>query len=204
VRFTVLLVGTSCRLCIAPSWATLSHKQQIGCSEPAAPIIRRMAARFPQRPQAHQLEDESETYLRGWIPPGWACDKPQHDYGVDFLVWLSEKGEVTGQRLAVQLKASHTATATDSVVVQLKTSTLLLLRDLLDVVLLVKYVAAEKEAYWLLLKDFTSDPRSGQHTISIRIPTANRISSAPWDTIAQHVKAVHYKKLNANRPGKPT
>ncbi len=162
-----------------------------------------MTPQFPQRPRAHQLEDESETFFRRFLPHDWTCDRPQHDYGVDLLVGLANGGQINGQQLVVQLKASERAHSLDSVTVRLETATLRLIREMLQVAMLVKYVAAEKEAYWLLLKDFTVQPNPGQTTVTIRIPKGNRISAAPWDVVAQHVQAVHYRKLNANRPGRP-
>jgi hypothetical protein len=78
--------------------------------------------------------------------------------------------------------------------------TLNYLREVLEVALVVKYVAAEREAYWLLLKDFTTQPREGQKTVTIRLPRANRITDDPWPHIAAHVQTVHYRKLQANKP----
>ena len=162
-----------------------------------------MAAQFPQRPRAHELEDQSENFFRQSLPVGWTCDKPQHDYGVDLRLGLANDGRITGQQLIVQLKASEVADAADSVVVRLEVAPLMLLRQMLEVAILVKYIAAEQEAYWLLLKDFTAEPRPGQKTITVRIPKNNRLSATPWPHIAQHVQAVHFRKLNANRPGHP-
>ena len=162
-----------------------------------------MAARLPQRPRAHELEVQSENFFRQNLPAGWTCDKPQHDYGVDLRLGLTIDGQITGQQLVVQLKASEVANAADYVVVRLEVTTLALLRKMLEVAMLVKYIAAEREAYWLLLKDFTAEPMDGQRTVSVRIPKVNRLSANPWPFIGQHVQAVHFRKLNANRPGHP-
>lgn len=162
-----------------------------------------MTKRLPQRPRAHELEVQSENFFRLNLPAGWTCDKPQHDYGVDLRLGLATDGQITGQQLVVQLKASEVADAADYVLVRLDVTTLALLRQMLEVAMLVKYIAAEREAYWLLLKDFTSEPRDGQRTVSVRIPKVNRLSANPWPFVGQHVEAVHFRKLNANRPGHP-
>ena len=162
-----------------------------------------MATTLPQRPRAHQLETESENYFRSALPLGWSCDKPQHDYGVDLRIGLASEGRIDGRQLIVQLKASEVAANHGSVAIQIETQTLQLLRDMLEVAMLVKYIAEEKEAYWLLLKDFTVLPKDGQKTITVRIPKTNRLSTCPWNQVALHVQAVHYRKLNANRPGQP-
>ena len=160
-----------------------------------------MAQLLPQRPRAHELADESENYFRSALPPGWTCDKPQIDYGVDLRVGLATAGRVNGQQLIVQLKASEADNDRESLAVRLDVSTLTLLRDMLEVAMLVKYIAADREAYWLLLKDFTGQAEDNQRTITVRIPKANRLSNCPWDRVAEHVSAVHYRKLHANRSG---
>lgn len=159
-----------------------------------------MATQLPQRPRTHELEDESETFLRRHLPAGWTCDRPQHDYGIDLRVGLAEQGQINGQQLVIQLKASDHSEYPNSVTVRLDVSTLALLRGMLEVAMLVKYVAAENEAYWLLLKDFTKKPTQGQQTITVQIPKKNKVSAQPWATVSQHVQAVHYRKLNANLP----
>lgn len=165
--------------------------------------VSTMATRLPQRPRAHELEVESEKYFRQNLPAGWTCDKPQHDYGVDLRLGLTTDGRITGQQLVVQLKASEIANTGDYVVVRLKVTTLAMLRQMLEVAMLVKYIMSEGEAYWLLLKDFTAEPMNGQKTVSVRIPKVNRLSENPWPLIGQHVNDVHFRKLNANRPGHP-
>ncbi|UBB24019.1 DUF4365 domain-containing protein [Pseudoxanthomonas japonensis] len=162
-----------------------------------------MTPQLPQRPRAHQLEDESENFFRQSLPHGWTCDRPQNDYGVDLRVGLANDGYINGQQLVVQLKASEKADSPDFVVIRLEVATLQLLRQVLDVAVLVKYVAAERKAYWLLLKDFTTQPKRGQKTIKIRIPKENRISAEAWNAVAYHVQAVHDRKLNSNLPGHP-
>jgi Domain of unknown function (DUF4365) len=160
-----------------------------------------MASRFPQRPEAHQLEAESVAFLQAQVPHRWTCDRPEHDYGVDLRLGLARNGQVTGEQLVVQLKASAIAPEGESVSVSLDVPTLNFLRNMLEVAMVVKYVASEQEAYWLLLKDFGTQPREGQKTVTIRIPRANRLSAQPWDRIANHVQAVHFRKLNANVQG---
>jgi len=150
------------------------------------------------RPNSHQIEDESIAYFFQHLPIGWTCDRPQHDYGADLRVGLATDGMINGQQLSVQLKASATAAQSDTVSITLEVPTLNYLRNMLEVVLIVKYVATEDEAYWLLLKDFVKKPPKGQKTVTIRIPRANRLSTNPWNEIAAHVQAVHDRKLRAN------
>ena len=103
----------------------------------------------------------------------------------------------------IQLKASAKAPPGDAVSILLEVPTLNFLRHMLEVALVVKYVAEEREAYWLLLKDFDKQPRVDQKSMTLRLPRANRLSAQPWDQIAHHVRDVHHRKLNANVPGMP-
>ena len=157
-----------------------------------------MAIRFPQRPAAHQLEAESVAFVQAQVPHGWTFDRPAHDYGVDLRLGLARHGQVTGEQLVVQLKASAVAKGGEAVTVSLDVPTLNFLRNMLEVAMVVKYVAAEREAYWLLLKDFGAQPREGQKTVTIRIPRVNKLSAQCWGKISDHVQAVHFRKLSAN------
>lgn len=154
---------------------------------------------LPQRPQQHQLADESVRFFANCLPPEWTHEERRKDYGVDIQVGIVRGNAVTGEELLVQLKStSRSEPPGDSVAIELDVPTLNLLRNMLQVVLLVKYVATEGEAYWLLLKDFTASPPAGQKTVTIRLPRVNRLSLEPWEEIGGHVAAVHHKKIEAN------
>src|SRR4051812_42380378 len=105
-----------------------------------------MVTRFPRRHTSHQLAAESERFFRQCLPQAWVCDVPANDYGIDFRVGLVAEDQVRGRALLVQLKASATAKEGETVPVRLASSTYNYLWDMLDVALLVKYVAAENEA----------------------------------------------------------
>jgi hypothetical protein len=153
-----------------------------------------MAPKFPQRPRSHQLASESENFLRRYLPKEWTCDAVTSDYGVDFRLGIVTDGQVTGKELLVQLKASTAEDPGESVVVRLRTSTFRYVWDMLPVALLVKYIAKEDEAYWLLWKDVVA-PSDDQETFTVRIPRANQLSQNPWPTIERHIQHIHARKL---------
>lgn len=157
-----------------------------------------MSPKLPERPESHQLADESERFFRNCLPREWICDAPAHDYGVDFHISLVSDGHVTGRILLVQLKSSNAEAEGKSVSLRLNVSTVNYLKDMLGVVLLVKYVASEKEAYWQLLKNVPPPPED-QETITVRIPRANKLSQNPWTDIARHIENVQERKLGATR-----
>ena len=149
---------------------------------------------FPQRPESHQLATESENFFRQSLPRSWTCDAVENDYGVDFRIGIVTDGRVTGKELLVQLKSSAAEGDGETVSLRLQTSTYRYVWDMLPVGLLVKYVAAEREAYWMLWKDIPQ-PNEDQETMTVRIPRAHRLSSNPWETIKQHVQTIHERKL---------
>ena len=153
---------------------------------------------FPLRANSHQLEEMSVRFLRQSLPRNWVAEKPSSDYGVDLRVDLFEGDRATGLELLVQLKASATTSDQDAESVQLKVSTYNLLWEKLQVAMLVKFVEAEGEAYWLLFRDIPA-PSQEQETFTVHIPKVNRLSAAPWGEIQAYVRSVTDKKLAAMR-----
>jgi hypothetical protein len=153
---------------------------------------------FPIRGETHQLEELSERFFRNSLPKNWACQRPSNDYGVDLRVDLFEGNNATGLELLVQLKSSAEATDGNTEVIRLKTAAYNHLRDKLQVVMLVKFVESENEAYWLLLRDIPT-PTQDQDTLSVRIPKNNRLSAILWLEIQGHVRGVTDTKLAAIR-----
>jgi len=157
-----------------------------------------MDRRFPQRVKTHQLEELSERFFINSLPSNWRSDKPGGDYGVDRRVDIFNGSDATGLELLVQLKSSQTSQKQEYETIQLCTATYNYLRDKLQVVMLVKYVEEENEAYWLFLKDVL-EPNQRQNTFTVRIPKTNRLSSIDWNYIQGYVTEVTTEKLAAGR-----
>lgn len=157
-----------------------------------------MNAGYPRRPDAHRLEEASRRYFAQCLPGNWTAEKPEYDYGIDLRVDIFEADAATGLELLVQLKASDMAANGDTESIELRAATYNLLRDKVQVSMLVKYVREENEAYWLLLKD-AREPREGRDTVTIRIPKENRLSTIDWNQVQEHVRNVTDVKLAAMR-----
>lgn len=157
-----------------------------------------MNSRFPQRPEAHRLEEASRRFFVRCLPASWVAQTTENDYGVDLRVDIFEGDDATGLELLIQLKASRRAATEDTESITLQTATYNMLRDKLQVVMLVKYSLDEDEAYWLLLKD-SPEPREGRDSVAVRIPKVNRLSQIDWDSIRDHVRDVTDFKLAAMR-----
>lgn len=153
---------------------------------------------YPIRPASHNLEEASERFFANSLPPNWVAEKPRNDYGVDLRVDIFDGEDATGLELLVQLKASTRASGRETETVGLRVSTYNYLRGKLQVVMLVKYVLTEGEAYWLLLKDIP-EPNQTQATFTVRVPKSNKLSSINWKDVHRYVQGVTNEKLAAVR-----
>jgi hypothetical protein len=149
---------------------------------------------YPQRYVTHQLEETSYRFFVNALPRSWYAERSGADYGVDVRVDIFENDEATGLELLVQLKASNSASETEDETIKLGTATYNYLWDKVQVVLLVKYVEADNEAYWLLLSD-VPEPDQRHKTFTVRIPKANRLSTIDWQQIQKYVRDVTNGKL---------
>ena len=136
-----------------------------------------MKKKYPIRPKTHTLEELSIRYFISCMPQYWTAFKPPNDYGIDLYVDIFEGTSATGLELLIQLKASQIGSHIETEKVSLKVSTYNFLKDKLQVVMLVKYIAIENEAYWLLLKDFP-EPNQAQATFTVHIPKINKLSKS--------------------------
>jgi hypothetical protein len=79
-----------------------------------------------------------------------------------------------------------------------KVSTYNYLWDNLRVVMVIKFIESENEAYWILLKDVQS-PNQGNETFTLHLPRQNRLSTLNWATIVDYIRNVTDRKLAAIR-----
>ncbi|MCZ7400538.1 MAG: DUF4365 domain-containing protein [Candidatus Methanoperedens sp.] len=153
---------------------------------------------FPQRPRTHTLDTQSETYFRGKLPVDWIVSRPANDYGQDLIIEIAEDGQMRGLGLTVQIKSSENPSRNvDYESIDLKTSTYNYLRNNLFVVLLIKYVSSENEAYWLLLKDVNPPENEGQNSFTVKIPKRNKLSELDWNIIVDYVRTTTNIKLES-------
>ncbi len=153
---------------------------------------------YPQRSEAHQLEELSERFFVRKLPRNWRSDRPGGDYGVDIRVDIFEGDDATGLELLVQLKSSRRASTSDFETIRIRTATYNYLWNKLQIVMLVKYVEPEKEAYWLLLGE-VPEPNQDQDSFTVRIPKSNRLSSIDWKIIQDYVREIADGKLATRR-----
>lgn len=158
-----------------------------------------MPKKYPIRDNNHTLEESSKRFFHSHLPVNWTAHKPEADYGIDVIVDIFEGQFATGLELLVQLKASEKSNERDvEIIDDLKVSTYNFLFDKLQVVLLVKYVRAENQAYWILLKD-VPEPNQDNKTLTVSIPRTNVFNDEAWEFIKNHVRVVTDTKLAAMR-----
>jgi hypothetical protein len=158
--------------------------------------------RLPRRPASHQLEELSRPFFDRCLPKNWVATdagRAGTDYGADLHVDLFDDDKATGLELLIQLKASEQSGGADTESLQLKTTTFNYLRGKLQVVMLVKFVESENEAYWLLLSKVSEPADAEQKEMTVRIPKENRLSAIDWNQIAAYVRGVTNTKLSAAR-----
>jgi hypothetical protein len=154
---------------------------------------------FPVRHSNHSLEARSIAFFQRHAPPTWNVNSIDHDYGQDLNLEISEDGKFQGLDLIVQLKSSADPSIQNEFETQaFRISTYNYLWDNVRVAMIVKYVASEDEAYWILLRNIEA-PNQDNASFTIYLPRENRLSTIDWDEIAKYVRRVTDAKLDVFR-----
>jgi hypothetical protein len=155
--------------------------------------------KYPIRHENHSLEEKSITFFRQHLPEDWNINSIDRDYGQDLNIEIAEDGKYKGLELIVQLKSSKEPNiVADSESQVFRVSTYNYLWDNLRVVMVIKFIESENEAYWTLLKDVQS-PNQDNETFTLHLPRQNRLSTLDWTTIVDYVRNVTDRKLAAMR-----
>ncbi|WP_218599403.1 DUF4365 domain-containing protein [Polaribacter sp. NJDZ03] len=149
----------------------------------------------PNRHNNHILETESNKFFNFKVPNEWYVDKPEHDYGVDYVVNIVTNNHVTGLSFSVQMKSKIKEKNSNFAVISLKRSTLGLFNTKLEPVFLVAYVQEEKEAYWSWYNELEFDLTSSQKTYTVNIPKTNKLSQIDWNPISKYVQEIFGVKM---------
>lgn len=145
---------------------------------------------FPIVHNNHTLEEKSILYFRKHLPPDWITNTVDKDYGQDLNIEICEGGMLKGLDLVIQLKSSQESNAiNDNERQSFSISTYNYLNANVRIVMVIKYVKEDDEAYWILLKDVPK-PNQENETLTIYIPRKNKISSIKWDNIVFFVREV--------------
>ena len=155
--------------------------------------------KYPQRHTNHSLEEKSVTFFRHCIPEDWNINSIDRDYGKDLNLEIAEDGMYKGLDLIIQLKASQAPDIVENFETQrFKISTFNYLIDNLRVVMIIKYIESENEAYWMLLKN-VDKPNQENEMFTIYIPRENKISNINWSKVVTEIRETTQVKLAAKR-----
>ncbi|MGN7811610.1 tetratricopeptide repeat protein [Flavobacterium sp. 22076] len=142
----------------------------------------------PERYFTHVLENRSNIFLNSQLPDEWFLDKPDFDYGIDYTANIVLNGQVTGLNFSIQMKSKKIENHENSAVISIKYRTLRLYNTRLEPVLIIAYVNAENEAYYLWFDELKIDLTSENKTLRINIPKKNKLSEIKWEEVTSHVQ----------------
>ena len=150
-----------------------------------ANAIRRVLILSMKRPQAHTTDSLGEAQMRAVFEPhGWAVNKIQHDYGVDFDVQIFKDGEATGEWFKVQLKSSSaTKYSSNGEFIQqpLETSHAIhYAQDMREPIFIIHADTERRNTFWYTPQLDDELPSlnpevDAQKTVTVRIPTRNAL-----------------------------
>lgn len=125
---------------------------------------------MPRRPREHQLETESRVAFHAAIPSAWVCRDLNEDYGIDAEVELFDaKGEATGEKFLVQLKATDESALAKALRVSIPVDTAKYYDSLRLPVLVVRYVASSRTLYACWFHAFEFGPmHEDQQTVTLK------------------------------------
>lgn len=153
---------------------------------------------LPKRPRQHILETESQNNLAQNLPDEWVLQNVENDYGVDNFVEIAHNYELDGTFFSIQLKGTDADFQNnDFVSVRMRTSTLRYLKERVELVMIVLYVAIEKESYWIWLRDAIRGTNLENKTFTIRIPKGNTLSNANWERIREFSIEIKNRKIQS-------
>lgn len=104
--------------------------------------------RLPKRHRNHQLETESVRAFQSRLPSTWVYRTPADDYGIDGEVEIfDDEGVATGKKFLLQLKATDKADIEIALKLRLLVEKANYFDSLNLPVLVVRYLAANKQIY---------------------------------------------------------
>lgn len=144
----------------------------------------------PQRPISHILENDSNKFFINQLPNDWFVDKPENDYGIDYITHIVINNEVTGLSFSVQLKSKEIGTNNQTVNIKFKTSTLNFYKTRLEPIMLIAYIKNDNEAYWLWFDEINIPEGDliNKKQVFLKIPKTNRLTKIDWNIVIKRVQ----------------
>jgi len=155
---------------------------------------------MPLQSEAQLTGYEGERWFRSQLPRGWIPQKPETDVGIDYLVVISENGDLDKRQFQVQVKASKSFTRHNGQIQlrPIKKSTIdyWFLSPLPT--LIVAYDEKENRGYFKwhseLYRDFVANSMTNHETVSVSVSEKSVLDVVGWDTIRHDLHA-YYRNL---------
>lgn len=157
---------------------------------------------MPYQSEAQITGDQGENWFVSQLPPGWILQPPKRDVGVDGVIVICDETDLNSREFRVQIKSSKTPTIRNSMVIipGVKRSTVeyWFLSPLPT--LLVAYDATQNHGFFRWHSDLYDEVREAldrqkTKSISVSVPTSNRLDQEGWETIRNNLKW-HYHNLS--------
>jgi hypothetical protein len=139
-----------------------------------------------QRPDQHEIDTAAQRLFERLLPDSWIARKQDPDYGIDYVVEVFEGGNSTGSKFDVQLKGTRRARIRGKTIsFSLETEHVKYYLKLRAPVFLVVADVTTEEVAWVflqryVLEDLAASPWRTQKTVTVLLPTENRLD----DTVA--------------------
>jgi len=158
---------------------------------------------MPLQSESQLTGYEGERWFRSALPRGWIPQRPETDVGIDFLVVISEDGDLDKREFHVQVKSSRSMRIQNGSVIlrHIKRSTLdyWFLSPLPT--LIVAYDEQANRGYFRwhseLVNEIQKPPSETLKKISIAVPIVNELNDDGWRMIRENL-LWHYRNLSAS------
>lgn len=151
----------------------------------------------PRRPQSHLNSEIARQNLRSVLPDYWIINQPSDDYGIDWLIWITESEEVTGLHFFVQSKAPKHCNSKERVWYDLSLSTLSYLEELSSPIILHIFEQNSQTGYWLWLDEWYQENYASkwesQKFVRVSIPRENVFDKNAVQKIYDRVKRDNFR-----------
>ena len=162
-------------------------------------MIRKTPGPRKRRTRQHVIAEMGVNYVERLIlKRGFSLERIVHDYGIDAMLFTYGKdGETNNAWIPMQIKATDRIRFAGQgryISIRVERSDLRSWLFHLFPVILVVYDAKEDRAFWVYLQAYFGTSRfkasSGDGTVTIRIPTKQKLNSKAMDKIVSYRDAV--------------
>lgn len=158
----------------------------------------------PKVSRSHEIEREACKIVASALPSAWVSSASEQgtDYGVDLWVQIARNGELTPQRVAIQIKGTGDPRKST---VRLKRTTLEMLAGLSDLAIILKVNVSDRRIWVVPANDHRIIRELGEEgaksDVTVKL-TEHDLIEEP-DTLATRIDIMAYRQWYNSRAGIP-